>query len=107
MIVVWCRKVRPLALWEDHAKLNSVLGTAHGHTELMRLANIYRDTHDFWPSLPNLVEQILGPPTAAARARHRQPQVPKDALVASAWLPRTAASVAEQTDPEHVDWGET
>lgn len=106
LIVVWCRKVGPLVLWNDRSEFNSLLGTTQGHEELIRLANIYRVSHTFWPSLPYLVEQVLGPPTAAARARHPQPNVSMDALVASARQPRTADWVAEPADAEQAGWGE-
>ena len=86
-IAEWCRKVRPLVLWEDRTGFDNLLGSTDGHNELIRLANIYRASHTFWPSLPNLVEQVLGPPTAAARALRRQQE-------------------PEPADPGLADWGE-
>lgn len=106
MIAVWCRKVRPLALWEDNSQFKSLLETAIGHKELIRLANNYRATHTLWPSLPQLFEKALGPPTAAARALFRPLQVPGGAALESTlWSPQPA-SAPTGADPELADWGE-
>ena len=93
MIAVWCRKVCPLALWEDHAHFKGLIDQARGHTKLINIADNYRATHNFWPSLPQLFELALGPPTADARALRRQTRVLR-------------AAASEFPDPELTDWGE-
>ena len=106
MIAVWCRKVQPLALWEDNPGFNTLLGTHDGHRQLIKQADIYRASHAFWPSLPKLVELVLGPPTAAARALRHQPPVPITAALASTCQSRQSASASKPADPELADWWE-
>lgn len=72
LIALMCCIVRPLALWEDHARFPELVGTAAGHQILNGVACAYRADHQYCPSPALVFEQLLGSPTAAARARERQ-----------------------------------
>jgi hypothetical protein len=105
LVAVWCRKVRPLSLWEDHPNFKELLETARGHQKLNHAADGYRAKNSFWPSLPCLFELLLGSPSEAARAIYSQRLVPGPASLASTVLPHGPASARTVPDPELADWG--
>jgi hypothetical protein len=70
-ISCWCCMVRPLLLWEDHARYPALVGTDAGHSELMFCAKKFRTDTGYWPSPAWVLERLLGPPSPAAKANER------------------------------------